>query len=271
VLARAGGRGGRPLLLIFRGFIALTHMNTSQELGRSVACPAQESTLAGMSSSPVTPNQGSQPALGGDAEDSTEENATRSGLLLVVCGPSGVGKTTIVHAVQENLNGIFSISMTTRPQSDQEVDGEDYCFISDEQFQTMRDRDEFLEHATVFGRHSYGTPKQRVEDSLAEGRLIILDIDVQGALQVRQSMSEAFMIFILPPSEEELLRRLRSRGREDETVIQRRFAEAKHEINLARSSNAFDEFIVNDDLNRTIEDAIELVHKRWNAASTENP
>ncbi len=222
-----------------------------------------------MSSSPVPLNQDSQPAIRDNADGSTDENPTRSGLLLVVCGPSGVGKTTIAHTIQEKLNGIFSISMTTRPQSDQEVDGEDYCFISDEQFQAMLQRDEFLEHATVFGRHAYGTPKQPVEDCLAEGRLIILDIDVQGALQVRQSMPQAFMVFILPPSEDELLRRLRSRGREDETVIQRRFAEAKHEINLARSSNAFDEFIVNDDLSRTIEDAIKLVRKRWNAAQSD--
>ena len=233
-----------------------------------VASPGEDSTLAAMPSS-VSPNHDSQPAVEGGTQNSSSINTNKSGLLLVVCGPSGVGKTTIVHAVQKDLNGIFSISATTRPQSEQEVDGEDYCFISDEHFQNMLEHDEFLEYATVFGRHSYGTPRQPVVDALNQGKLIILDIDVQGALQVRKAMSQAFMLFILPPSEEELLRRLRARGREDETVIQRRFAEAKHEINLARTSHAFDEFLINDNLEATIGQAIALVRRQWSAASAQ--
>jgi len=184
------------------------------------------------------------------------------GLLLVVSGPSGVGKTTIARRIQSRLDGVFSISATTRPRSDQEVDGRDYWFVDQDRFDELVARGELLEHATVFGKHSYGTPREPVEEHLAARHLVVLDIDVQGGLQVRRAMPEAFMMFILPPSEDELLHRLRGRGREDEAVIQRRFAEAKREIATARESGAYDEFVTNDDLERAIREAIDLVERR---------
>ena len=126
------------------------------------------------------------------------------GLLAVISGPSGVGKTTIVHAVRERLGALFSVSATTRPKSAQERDGVDYLFLDEPRFKRMIEDDEFLEHAHVFGRHWYGTPRGPVDEALAEGKLVLLDIDVQGALQVRERAPDAFLAFVLPPDEDTL-------------------------------------------------------------------
>lgn len=187
------------------------------------------------------------------------------GLLLVVSGPSGVGKTTIVHRLLERFDGVFSISATTRPRSDREVDGVDYHFLDEATFQKWIDEDRFLEHAQVFGRSWYGTPREPVDHQVAEGRLVLLDIDVQGATQVRTAMPDAFGIFILPPDEDALLARLRARGREDEATIERRFAEARHEMETARTCGAYDAFVVNDDLDRAVEEVAGLVAARRRA------
>lgn len=184
------------------------------------------------------------------------------GLLVVISGPSGVGKTTIVKTVKERLNAVFSVSATTRPKTAQETAGEDYLFLSREAFDAMRDRGEFLEHAVVFGRDSYGTPRRPVEQALAEGKLVILEIDVQGGIQVRRSMPDALLIFIMPPDEEVLLRRLRGRGRDDEPAIQRRYAEAKSEIEKATSSGVYDEFVINDDLDQAIDRTCAIIRRR---------
>lgn len=190
-----------------------------------------------------------------------------AGLLLVVSGPSGVGKTTMVHRIRERLGGTFSVSATTRPKGPGETDGLDYLFVSSDQFEDMLQRGEFLEHAEVFGRHAYGTPREPVQQALDQGELIMLDIDVQGAMQVREHLSDAFMIFILPPSEDELYRRLASRGRDDTEAIERRFAEARREIDLATSRTIYDAFIVNDVLDRAVDEACALVTARRSASS----
>lgn len=192
----------------------------------------------------------------------TETRSSPHGLLLVVSGPSGVGKTTIVRRILERFDGVFSVSATTRPRTAVETDGVDYHFLDEPSFQTWIDDDRFLEYAQVFGRSWYGTPRKEIESRLAEGRLVALDIDVQGAIQIRERMPEAFGIFVLPPDDGELLRRLRARGREDEATIERRHAEATREMRVARECGVYDEFVVNDDLDRVVEETIRLVGRR---------
>ena len=197
----------------------------------------------------------------------------QSGLLLVISGPSGVGKTTIVHALQRQYDAVFSVSATTRPPREGEVHGRDYWFVSRSEFQRMIDQEELLEHALVFHRDYYGTPRRPVVEAMAQGRLAVLDIDVQGGLQVRRSMSGALMVFILPPDDQMLLRRLRERGTDGDDVIQRRFAEAKREIAIARDSGAYDAFIVNDQdrLYRTVAELAKIIDDRRARTSMHTP
>jgi len=184
---------------------------------------------------------------------------TDDGLLVIISGPSGVGKTTIARAVERAIPGsLFSVSATTRTKTDRDVEGVDYHFVDEPTFRAMIDRGEFLEWAEVFGR-LYGTPGAWVSEQLRRGRVVICDIDVHGARQVKAAMPEALSIFVLPPNDEELLRRLRARKREDESAIQRRFAEAKREIADAEASGVYDHFLVNTDLDQAIRDAVELV------------
>ncbi len=182
-----------------------------------------------------------------------------NGLLVVISGPSGVGKTTIVHRVKDAFNATFSVSATTRPQSSSEINGTDYFFITPDAFHTKVQKNEFLEHAEVFGCHRYGTLREPVEAELSSGNIMLLDIDVQGGMQVRDNMPESVRIFILPPSEQELMRRLEDRGRDDEDSIQRRFHEAKSEIKLAQESGAYEYFIVNDNLELAIAEITSII------------
>ncbi len=204
------------------------------------------------------------------APDTTQHRLptdTDTGMLLVISGPSGAGKTTITRAVERAIPGaVFSVSATTRAKTDADVDGVDYHFVSEEQFQQMVERDEFLEYAGVYGKR-YGTPRAWVFEQLRRGRLVILEIDVQGAKIVKGKVPDMFSIFILPPSEEELLRRLRSRKREDEQKIQRRFAAAKQEILDAEASGVYDRFIVNNVLEASITEAIGAVQAELNRRS----
>ena len=183
---------------------------------------------------------------------------TKSGLLVIISGPSGAGKTTIARRVESELGGVLSVSMTSRPPAHGDQPGIDYIFVDADEFKRRRDADEMLEWAEVFGNY-YGTPRQPALDAMAAGDLYILEIDVAGAIQVKDKMPEAFSVFILPPSEEELLARLRGRQREDEDVIQRRFAQAQLEIAHARKCKVYDHFIVNDDLDTAIDKVIQLV------------
>ncbi len=191
----------------------------------------------------------------------TSEGA-RPGLLLVISGPSGVGKTSIVREVLARFGGEFSVSATTRAPGPGEVDGRDYLFIDERTFQGMIDADLFLEHAQVFGRNWYGTPREPVERAIAQGLIVALDIDVQGAEQVRARYPDAYCIFVLPPSEDELLRRLRARGREDESAIMRRFAESTREITRAKAGTTYDAFVTNDDLRSATESVCALIAAR---------
>lgn len=156
--------------------------------------------------------------------------APDEGALFVVSGPSGTGKSTLLKAAFATVPGLeFSVSYTTRAPRTGERDGVDYHFVDTEDFLGVRDSGGLLENAEVYGRH-YGTPRAPVEAALREGRSIVLDIDVQGARQVRERMPQAVFIFILPPSLDVLLSRLRTRGTDSEAVIQRRLAEADAQL-----------------------------------------
>ena len=195
-------------------------------------------------------------------EGEARSDSIGGGLLLVVSGPSGAGKTTIARAVEKGVEGaVFSVSMTTRKKAAKDTEGVDYFFVDDETFERVKSHDGFLEWADVFGR-KYGTPRGWVEQRLAEGRLVILEIDVAGARQVKSKMPEMMGIFVLPPSEEALLERLRRRGRDSDEAIMKRYAEAKREMGEARACGAYDVFITNDDLDRAIASAVETVRER---------
>jgi guanylate kinase len=178
----------------------------------------------------------------------SEANGGIAPLVLIVSGPSGSGKSTLVQKVLEMPGTMPSVSCTTRPRRATEASGKCYDFVTLEQFDAMVERGEFLEYAKVFGRHSYGTPKKWLEESRATGRDLVLEIDVQGGEQVKQKLPESVAIFILPPSRQELERRLRSRGQDADEEIARRLAKARSEI--AASEKFYDFCVVNDDVER---------------------
>lgn len=184
-------------------------------------------------------------------------------MMLIISGPSGVGKTTIVHRVERQLGGVFSVSLTTRQQTANDTDGVDYHFVDRTEFERRRDVGDLLEWAEVFG-NLYGTLRKPVDEALAAGKLFIMEIDVEGAMQIKDKMPDAFAMFVLPPSEQTLLDRLRKRQREDESVIQRRFAKAKAEIARAKACGIYDQFIVNDNLDTAVEQAVRIVRDEWN-------
>jgi guanylate kinase len=187
---------------------------------------------------------------------------TDDGLLLVISGPSGVGKTTITRGVERSIaDSIFSVSLTTRPKTEKDVEGVDYHFVTRPEFEQVEKQGGLLESATVYGNR-YGTPRSWVTEQLERGRVVILEIDVEGARQVKAKLPDAFCLFILPPDEPTLLERLRGRKREDETVIQRRFAQAQSEIAAAKDAGIYDVFVVNDDLDRAIAEAADAVRQR---------
>ena len=190
------------------------------------------------------------------------------GRLFVISAPSGAGKTSLVRALMTREPGLrFSISCTTRKQRESEVDGHDYFFVKRDEFERMAAAGEFLEHAQVFDNF-YATPRRPVEDALAAGQDLILEIDWQGAAQVRAAMPECISIFILPPSRAELERRLRARGTDTEQVIQRRLADAAADMTHWRE---FEFLVVNDDFRRATDELADVVHGRGSAARSDRP
>jgi guanylate kinase len=168
--------------------------------------------------------------------------------LTVLAGPTAVGKGTVSAFVRERYPQVWlSVSATTRPPRPGEVDGVHYRFVDDATFDAMVAAGEMLEWAVVHGRHRYGTPRGPVEQALREGRAALLEIDLQGARQVRASMPEARFVFLAPPSWDELVRRLVGRGTESEAERERRLATARDEL---AAESEFDVTIVNDDVAR---------------------
>ncbi|MDH7599076.1 MAG: guanylate kinase [Sedimentisphaerales bacterium] len=193
---------------------------------------------------------------------------TQAGVLVVVSGPSGVGKSTICKEVVKRLPSAFlSISCTTRPPGPGEVNGKDYWFISRDQFEQGIAQGRFLEYAEVFG-NLYGTPREPIEQALGQGKVVILEIDVQGARQVKQVFPGALLVFIMPPKDVALKQRLQGRARDDQTTIERRLRQAQQEIEAAKGLYQY--FIVNDDLDKTVDEVIAVISKIAGQALVEN-
>jgi len=173
------------------------------------------------------------------------------GTLYIISAPSGAGKTSLVHAVVATLPSVVvSVSHTTRKMRDGEVDGKDYHYVDEPHFQEMIANDEFLEHASVFGNR-YGTSKQQIQDQLLSGKDVILEIDWQGARQIRQLMSGCKSIYILPPSIQALRDRLQNREQDSDDVIESRMREAVSEM---MHYAEFDYIVINDDFDQARED-----------------
>jgi len=177
--------------------------------------------------------------------------------LLVIAGPTAVGKGTVARRILEtNTDIVLSVSATTRQPRKGEIDGQSYFFLSDSEFDRLIESGEMLEFAVVHGTHRYGTPRQPVLAAIEAGKNVLLEIDIQGASQVKEQMPEAITVFIAPPSWDELVRRLEGRGTEDAGEMQRRLATARIEL---QAQDQFDHVVVNDDVAKCAQSVVELL------------
>ena len=181
----------------------------------------------------------------------------KKGLLIVFSGVSGVGKGTLLDRLMpmEDLNLAYSVSMTTRAPREGEVEGEDYFFVSKKRFVEAIKNDELLEHARFVG-NDYGTPKAYVEEQRNLGKNVILEIEIRGAKQIMEKCPDALSIYIVPPSLEELERRLRARGTEDDETIMKRISKAKKEL---KDTDSYEHIVCNDDLDVAVEEIRQII------------
>jgi guanylate kinase len=188
-----------------------------------------------------------------------KEQTVKKGKLVIISGPSGVGKSTICKEVVNQIkNAYLSVSLTSRTKAENEEDGKEYWFVTTEQFRKHIEEGLLLEYAEVFG-NLYGTPKNKIDEALAAGRTVILEIDVQGAKQVKDLYPNAKMIFILPPSERHLVERLNGRGREDARAAAARLAQADDEV--AAAWQYYKNMVVNDDLQEAVKEVIAIIQQ----------
>lgn len=181
---------------------------------------------------------------------------SNKGKLVVISGPSGVGKGSMVAKAVELCDAQVSISATTRQPGKGEKDGVNYWFLSREEFENRIKQGQFLEYAEVFG-NLYGTLKDKTDSLLDEGKTVILEIDVQGGLQVKKAYPEAVMVFVLPPNMDELERRITSRARDNEQTIKLRLAQAQKEIEIGKQHYKFS--VVNDNLDEAVARFVEII------------
>jgi guanylate kinase len=187
--------------------------------------------------------------------------ATQPGKVIVISGPSGAGKTSICNALLRELpNAVWSVSATTRPPRGGEISGHSYEFTTRDQFAVKERAGEFLETAEYVG-HRYGTPRKPVMDAIASGQHVVMEIDVQGGIQVAHRLPESIRIFVLPPNMESLRARLEGRNTEAAEQLARRLAEADGEIGMARDSGCYPYFVVNDVLESTIQQVKSIINQ----------
>jgi guanylate kinase len=188
-------------------------------------------------------------------------SGNKRGLLIVLVGPSGVGKSTISRELAQRMHLQYITSATTRKKNEKDDLGKTYDYLDETTFFKKLENGEFLEYAAVWDEY-YGTPKRPTLDYLANGEDVLLEIDVQGAMQVRFQYPDALMIFVMPPDEASLLQRLRERGRDSEESIEKRFRGAKREIWMAKGSRAFDDMVINDNVERAVEEISRLIRQK---------
>lgn len=180
------------------------------------------------------------------------------GKVVVISGPSGVGKSTICHRLCQMLPAEFSVSVTTRKPRPGEAHARDYDYVSPEEFDRLRGEGALLEWAEVYG-NCYGTRLDMVRQAIEGGRIIVLEIDIKGCIQVRKTLPDTRTFFLLPPTPEEQKRRIEGRKTDPAEVIRRRLAEADGEIRYAKEAECYDHFLVNEDLDKTVDHIYGLV------------
>ena len=184
-------------------------------------------------------------------------SSSHEGKIIIVSGPSGVGKSTICKEVVNRLDNVFlSVSATTRAKSAKEVDGKDYWFLTRDEFEKRIENGMFLEYAEVF-ENLYGTPKDKTDEAIKDGKDIILEIDVQGARNVKRVYPDAKMIFILAPTQKDLVKRLNGRARDEEKVVEERLNGASAEI--AAAWQFYKHMVINDDLQQAVNEVIQII------------
>jgi guanylate kinase len=190
--------------------------------------------------------------------NSGEKGTSGKGLVLVLSGPSGVGKSTIVKRLLEDARYVLSISATTRDKRPGEKDGREYSFLGKTEFERRIEENRFIEHVMLFGNY-YGTPREPLQRAVREGRIYVLDIDVKGAIRLREAGQEGLYVLLKPPDVEELEKRLRGRGTEGDKQLRERISHAGWEL---EQDKYYDNVVVNDKLDRAVREIKDLAQNR---------
>jgi guanylate kinase len=178
---------------------------------------------------------------------------------MIVSGPSGVGKSTVCRRLAERLDALLSVSMTTRPRRPAEVDGEAYWFVSHDEFRRRIDEGRILEYAEVYGGHLYGTPAEPVLEALDAGRVVLLEIEINGTVQVKRRLPEAIGVYMLAPSPEDQKNRLEGRRQDSAAAMAERLSKADGEIRYAQECGAYSHFVVNREIEETVDTLARIV------------